>query len=143
MASKEEYETGWGWARMSFVYREYMWVWLWLLILTLVEVYVPEPHIFSELWDNLGLTPVYNAQEWINAWYMHYLGESRAFVVISLVLMALAKTWLVAWYYMHLISERPSIILIAAAPFIFSVFLTIGLWPWGTAMGIPAELFTP
>jgi hypothetical protein len=31
---------------------------------------------------------------------------------------------------MHLVSERPSIILIGAAPFIFSTFLTIGLFPW-------------
>jgi hypothetical protein len=34
---------------------------------------------------------------------------------------------------MHLISERPAIILIACAPFIFSTFLTIGLFPWGPA----------
>ncbi|MFB6372718.1 MAG: cytochrome C oxidase subunit IV family protein, partial [Bradymonadaceae bacterium] len=53
----------------------------------------------------------------------------RTFVVVSLVLLALAKTFFVAWYYMHLIDERPSIILIACAPFLFSIFLTIGLWP--------------
>ena len=145
MASEEEYDEGWGWAKIDFVYREYMWVWLWLLILTIVEVYVPEPHIFTELWETLGLEWLAGWQEYINQeLYMQpWLGESRAFVVISLILMALVKTWLVAWYYMHLISERPSIVLVAAAPFVFSLFLTIGLWPWGTAFGIPAELFVP
>src|SRR5699024_2844030 len=56
--------------------------------------------------------------------------EPRTFQVVLLIGMAIAKTFLVAWYYMHLISERPAIILIACAPFIFSVFLTIGLFPW-------------
>ena len=146
MASQDaehHYDTGWGWAKMDFVYREYMWSWLLLLILTIVEVYVPEPHIFTELFESLGLGFMASGQEWINAWYMEYLGSSRAFVVISLILMALVKTWLVAWYYMHLISEKPAIILIACAPFVFSVFLTIGLFPWGTTFGFEAGLFVP
>ena len=96
----------------------YMWVWVGLLILTVVEVLVPDPHMLH-VW---GLVSTATA-DWI-AGYM-----PRTFVVVSLILLALTKTFFVAWYYMHLIDERPSIILIACAPFIFSVFLTIGLWP--------------
>ena len=44
--------------------------------------------------------------------------------------LAIVKTYCVAWFYMHLIDERPLIVLIACAPFIFSVFLTVGLFPW-------------
>ena len=136
-------ESGWGWAKIDFVYNQYMWVWLWLFVLTVVEVYVPEPHIFVELFETMGITPLAEGMEWVNAWYMAYLGEHREFVVVSLILMALAKTWLVAWYYMHLISEKPAIILIAAAPFVFATFLTVGLFPWGTTFGIEAGLFVP
>ncbi|TXD38491.1 hypothetical protein FRC98_06305 [Lujinxingia vulgaris] len=98
--------AGWGWG-FDFLYSQYMWVWLALLILTLVEVVIPEPEI-------VGLSFQF----------------SRPFVVISLISLALVKTWMVAWYYMHLIAERPSIILIACAPFLFSLFLTIGIFPW-------------
>lgn len=139
MASQDaenHYEEGWGWAKMDFVYRQYMWVWVGLFVLTVVEVYVPEPHIFVELYQTIGLTFLVGPQEWINAWYMEYLGSSRPFVVISLILMALVKTWMVAWYYMHLIAEKPSIILVACAPFVFSVFLTVGIFPWQTTFGI-------
>lgn len=141
--AEHHYETGWGWLGIKGLYREYMWVWIALFVLTVVEVYVPEPHIFAELYESLGLTFLVGPQEWINAWYMEYLGNSRPFVVISLIVMALMKTWLVAWYYMHLISEKPSIVLVACAPFVFSLFLTIGLFPWGTAFGIPTDLFVP
>lgn len=87
--------------------KDYMWVWFWLLVLTVVEVLVPEPTL-------IGLPDI----------------PIRAVEVVSLILLALAKTILVAWYYMHLIEESIWIILIAAAPFIFSVFLTIGLFPY-------------
>lgn len=106
MASQDS-TKGWGWAKVDWLYAEYMWVWLALLVGTLVEVIIPEPQI-------VGLTFEF----------------PRVFVVVSLIVLALIKTWLVAWYYMHLIAERPAIILIACAPFMFSIFLTIGLFPW-------------
>ena len=90
---------------ISWLYSTYMWVWFALLVLTVVEVIVPEPELIG-----LAAFP-----RWV--------------VVLSLIMLALGKTFMVAWYYMHLIDERPSIIGIACAPFIFSVFLTIGLWP--------------
>jgi len=95
------------WLGIDWLYSTYMWVWAALLILTVVEVIVPEPSL-------IGLpTDLF----------------SETFTVLSLILLALTKTFCVAWYYMHLIDERPAIILIACAPFLFSVFLTIGLWP--------------
>lgn len=84
----------------------YMAVWLALLVLTVIEVIVPEPQL-------IGMEAF-----------------PRLFVVLSLIGLALVKTILVAWYYMHLIDERVSIILIACAPFLFSLFLTIGLFPY-------------
>ncbi len=146
MASQdaENQESGWGWLGIGNLYRQYMWVWVWLFVLTIVEVYVPEPHVFVDLFQTLGLGFVAGWLEYFNETiYIPYLGQHMAFIVVSLVLMALAKTWLVAWYYMHLISEKPAIILIACAPFVFSLFLTIGLWPWTTTFGIPWDLFVP
>ncbi len=100
-------EGGWGWLGIKGLYTQYMWVWLGLLIFTAIEVVIPEPATF-------GLSITF----------------SRLFVVVSLILIALVKTWMVAWYYMHLIAERPAIILVACVPFIFSLFLTIGMFPW-------------
>jgi len=108
----------WGAWKLPTLYSTYMWVWAALLILTVVEVIIPDPHMLNT-W---GLVSPAQA-DWL-AGYM-----PRIFVVVSLILLALAKTFCVAWYYMHLIDERPSIILIACAPFLFSIFLTIGLWP--------------
>ena len=97
----------------GFLNAQYMWVWVALLVLTIVEVIVPEPELIGmDTFPGLGIM------------------DPRTLQVISLILLALVKTFLVAWYYMHLVSERPSIILIACAPFIFSLFLTIGLFPW-------------
>lgn len=109
MTSQEiasESKEGWGWG-VDWLYSQYMWVWLALLILTVIEVIIPEPQI-------VGLSFQF----------------PRTFVIVSLILLALVKTWLVAWYYMHLIAERPAIVLIAAAPFLFATFLTIGIFPW-------------
>lgn len=98
---------------ISWLYADYMWVWVALLVLTVVEVIVPEPQLVGlDGFPGLGIF------------------EPRTLQVLSLFLLAGVKTFLVAWYYMHLISERPAIILVAAAPFIFSIFLTIGLFPW-------------
>lgn len=84
----------------------YMVVWFLLLVLTVVEVIIPEPAL-------IGMMPF-----------------DRLFVILSLIVVALAKTVMVAWYYMHLVDEGVSIILIACAPFLFSIFLTIGLFPY-------------
>lgn len=105
-AAAEDYDKGWGWG-VSWLYTQYMWVWVALFVLTIVEVFIPEPHIF-------GVDYEFN----------------RTFVIVSLIGLAVVKTWLVAWYYMHLIAEKPAIILIACAPFMFSIFLTIGIFPW-------------
>lgn len=79
---------------------QYMIIWAVLLGLTLFEVVIPE------------------------------VGISRTAGVLALISVAIAKTYLVAWFYMHLIDERPILVLVASAPFIFSVFLTVGLFPW-------------
>jgi cytochrome c oxidase subunit 4 len=79
---------------------QYMIIWAALLLLTLVEVAIPE------------------------------IAIPRTWGVLSLISLAIAKTYLVAWFYMHLVDERPILVLIASAPFIFSVFLTVGLFPW-------------
>lgn len=99
--------AGWGWGPFQGLYAQYMWVWVALLVFTLVEVIIPEPEM-------IGLSYQF----------------PRIFVIVSLIVIALIKTWLVAWYYMHLIAERPQIILIACAPFLFALFLTIGLFPY-------------
>lgn len=107
MAHAEEKEW------FGFLVPSYMWVWVALLVLTIVEVLVPEPQLVGlDSFPGLGIV------------------DPRTLQVLSLIMLALVKTFLVAWYYMHLVSERPSIILIGAAPFIFSTFLTIGLFPW-------------
>lgn len=88
---------------------QYMVIWAVLLFLTVVEVYIPEP----------SLIPLFGIEEF-----------PRTFVIISLIVLALAKTLLVAGYYMHLIGDKPAMIAIASAPFIFSIFLTVGLFPY-------------
>ena len=100
------------------LYSTYMWVWVALLVLTLVEVLVPDPHMLH-VWGLISTASADSLAAMMPRW----------FVVTSLILLALAKTFSVAWYYMHLIDERPMIIGVACAPFIFSMFLAIGLWP--------------
>ncbi len=91
----------------------YMVVWAVLLGLTLIEVAIPEMSVTPNGEKSLfGVTMTRNAS------------------ILLLIGLAVAKTYCVAWFYMHLIDERPLIVLIACAPFIFSVFLTIGLFPW-------------
>jgi len=87
---------------------QYMVIWAVLLILTVVEVYIPEPTLIP-----IGIEEF-----------------PRTFVILSLIGLALVKTLLVAGYYMHLIGDRPAMIAIACAPFIFSIFLTVGLFPY-------------
>lgn len=106
-SNAENHNEGWGWFKFDSLYSEYMWVWVGLALLTLVEVFIPEPILF-------GVD----------------IEFPRTFVVVSLIGLALVKTWLVAWYYMHLIAEKPAIILVAAAPFVFALFLTVGIFPW-------------
>lgn len=85
---------------------QYMVIWAVLLILTVVEVIVPEPSLIG-----LEMFP-------------------RTFVVLSLILLALVKTILVAGYYMHVIGDKPAIVAVACAPFLFSIFLTVGIFPY-------------
>lgn len=110
--ASHDYNEGWGWG-VDWLYTQYMWVWVALFVLTVVEVFIPEPHIFSFIYSGFA-----------------EMEFNRTFVIVSLIALALVKTWLVAWYYMHLIAESPAIILIACAPFLFSIFLTIGIFPW-------------
>lgn len=114
MQTLEEVEQT-NWLGISWLKSDYMWVWVALLILTALEVIAPEPQLVG-----LGDFP-------------GFLGimAPRTFQVVTLIGLAIIKTVLVAWYYMHLISERPAIILIACAPFLFATFLTIGMFPWG------------
>lgn len=140
-AGENHYDEGWGWAKLDFVYRQYMWVWLGLFILTMVEVFIPEPQIFASLFESIGLAAIPPFSGLVD--YLYGLSFPRAFVVVALIGLALTKTWMVAWYYMHLIAEKPSIILVACAPFVFSLFLTIGLFPWETTFGIESLLYVP
>ena len=94
------------WFFNDLLHAQYWVIWAVLLVLTFVEVIIPEPSLIG-----LQMFP-------------------RTFVVISLIMIALAKTVLVAGYYMHLIGDKPALIAIASAPFIFSVFLTVGLFPY-------------
>ncbi len=93
----------------------YMWIWIALIVLTIVEVIIPEPEL-------IGMEPF-----------------DRTFTVVSLIGLALVKTVLVAAYYMHLVGERPAIIPIACAPFLFSIFLTVGLFPYEDDVQVPAR----
>lgn len=94
------------WFFNDLLHAQYWVIWAVLLVLTLVEVIIPEPTL-------IGLDPF-----------------PRTFVILSLIFLALVKTILVAGYYMHLIGDRPAMIAIAATPFIFSIILTIGLFPY-------------
>ena len=87
----------------------YMMVWAALLALTVIEVFVPEMSGDKKM---LGIQ------------------MSRSLGVFLLIALATIKTYFVAWFYMHLTDERPMIVLIACTPFLFSIFLTIGLFPW-------------
>ncbi len=127
--AENHYAEGWGWGRWDWLYAEYMWVWVALAVLTLVEVFIPEPEIFAALFSAIpGISTVGPVESLIA--YLDQLQFNRVFVVVSLIVLALVKTWLVAWYYMHLIAEKPAIILVACAPFVFATFLTVGIFPW-------------
>lgn len=93
----------------------YMWIWGWLIVLTIVEVIIPEPGL-------IGMDPF-----------------PRTWTVLLLIGFALVKTVLVAAYYMHLVGEKPAIIPIACTPFLFSIFLTIGLFPYEDDVSVPAR----
>ena len=93
----------------------YVIIWAVLLGLTLVEVFIPEMAMGPNGPREHGSFPTL---------------FSRNLAIGLLVVLAVAKTYCVAWFYMHLVDERPLIVLIGCTPFIFSVFLTIGLFPW-------------
>ncbi len=57
---------------------------------------------------------------------------ARAFVVLSLCVLALAKAALVAAYFMHLKFEKYALVLIVLSPLVLSAILYIGLVPDAT-----------
>ena len=57
---------------------------------------------------------------------------ARAFVILSLCVLALAKAALVAAYFMHLKFEKYALILIVLSPLLLSAILYIGLVPDAT-----------
>ncbi len=94
------------WVFNDLLHLQYWVIWAVLLVFTFIEVVIPEPSLIG-----LDTFP-------------------RTFVIISLIMIALVKTVLVAGYYMHLIGDKPAMIMVAATPFIFSIFLTIGIFPY-------------
>jgi len=55
--------------------------------------------------------------------------QSSLFKGVGLVVMALYKVVLVALYFMHLKFEKKTLWIVAAAPLIFGVILSIGAYP--------------
>ncbi len=94
------------WVFHDLLHLQYWVIWAVLLVFTFIEVVIPEPSLVG-----LDTFP-------------------RTFVIIALIMIALVKTVLVAGYYMHLIGDKPAMIMVAATPFIFSIFLTIGIFPY-------------
>ena len=95
----------------------YMIIWGVLLLLTVIEVLIPEMSVApTGKKDLFGLSPNF--------------AFPRSISVLLLVMLAVVKTGCVGWFYMHLVDERPLVVLVGCAPFIFSIFLTIGLFPW-------------
>lgn len=57
------------------------------------------------------------------------LGLGRGPTICLLVAFSAAKALLVAMYFMHLKFERVALVMIAAAPLLFAVILTLALLP--------------
>jgi cytochrome c oxidase subunit 4 len=75
-----------------------------------------------------------------------YLNLPRLVMVISLVVMALAKAALVAAYFMHLRFEKRTLALIVISPLLLSALLIIGLTPdasYGWPRKPPTEWVLP
>ena len=58
-----------------------------------------------------------------------YLPVPKFPMALMLISLAMSKALLVAMYYMHLKFETRLLILIALAPFLFAVILTLALMP--------------
>ena len=58
--------------------------------------------------------------------------NAKAFVIVSLCALALAKAALVALYFMHLKFEKSALILIVLSPLLLSAIMYIGLVPDAT-----------
>lgn len=58
-----------------------------------------------------------------------YLPVPKLPMALILISLAMSKALLVAMYYMHLKFETRLLILIALAPFLFAVILTLALMP--------------
>ncbi len=77
----------------------YWMVWLALAVLTVVELYVAR------------------------------MPDAKAFVIVSLCALALAKAALVALYFMHLKFEKHALMLIVLSPLVLSAIMYVGLVP--------------
>lgn len=58
--------------------------------------------------------------------------NAKAFVVVSLCALALAKAALVALYFMHLKFEKYALVLIVLSPLVLSAIMYVGLVPDAT-----------
>ncbi|MBI1950605.1 MAG: cytochrome C oxidase subunit IV family protein [Acidobacteria bacterium] len=77
----------------------YWMVWLALAVLTVIELYVAR------------------------------VPDAKAFVIVSLCALALAKAALVAMYFMHLKFEKYALMLIVLSPLVLSAVIYVGLVP--------------
>src|SRR5262245_39917132 len=80
-----------------------------------------EPNYMGVFWALLVLTLAE-----VGVFYLHL---PRLIMVLSLIVMALAKAGLVAAYFMHLALEKRTLALIVVSPLILSGVLIVGLSP--------------
>ena len=80
-----------------------------------------EPNYMGVFWALLVLTLAEVA--------VFYMGVPRLVLIVSLILMALAKAGLVAAYFMHLALEKRTLAVIVISPLVLSAILIIGLTP--------------
>jgi cytochrome c oxidase subunit IV len=80
-----------------------------------------EPNYMGVFWALLALTMAE-----VGVFYLHL---PRLVMVLSLIVMALAKAGLVAAYFMHLALEKRTLALIVISPLVLSGVIIIGLTP--------------
>jgi len=80
-----------------------------------------EPNYMGVFWALLVLT--------LAEVGVFYMGLPRLILIVSLILMALAKAGLVAAYFMHLALEKRTLALIVISPLVLSAVIIIGLTP--------------
>ncbi|PYQ09194.1 MAG: hypothetical protein DMH00_13450 [Acidobacteria bacterium] len=82
-------------------------------------------HKEPNYWGVFGALLILTLAE-VGVFYMHL---PRLVMVLSLVIMALAKAGLVAAYFMHLALEKRTLALIVISPLVLSGVIIIGLTP--------------